>query len=491
MYLGIDLGTSSLKVLLADEKGVIIDSARAEYPVYYPQNGWSEQNPEDWYGALIAVVRELGSRRDIKRVRALSFSGQMHGLVALGSNDKVIRPAILWNDGRSAEECKYLNETVGREKMLGWTGNLAFTGFTAPKVLWLKKREPENYKRIAKLMVPKDYLIYRISGAFASDVSDNSGTLYFDVRRKKWSAEMLGILGIKETRLPKSFESCAVVGTVGAGFAAATGINPKAKVVAGGGDQAVGALGTGTAGGGALSISLGTSAVVFASCDAFTPTDGGIHSFCHADGKYHLMACVLSGAGALDYWLNNILKTTDFSFDTKNAFTGDANGLYFLPYLAGERSPMNDPFARGAFYGINLSHTREDLTLAVVEGISLALRDCFEVIKGTGVSAPFARVIGGGAKSAEWLQLLSDCLNLELRTINTGEGGGLGAIILAAVADGAYPDIPCACKALISDDKAYLPDSARAAAYAEKYGVFKALYGALKTARGETANSAR
>ena len=327
MYIGIDLGTSSLKAVIAGSDGGTIDSARAEYPVSYPKAGWSEQNPDDWYDALIAVFKELRNRNNLGKVRAVSFCGQMHGLVILDKDGNVIRPAILWNDSRTVAQCDYLNNTIGKDKLLGWTGNIAYAGFTAPKILWLKKHEPQKFARIAKIMLPKDYLVYKMSGVFASDVSDNSGTLYFDVRNKEWSKPMLEIMGVKEAQLPKIFESYESVGTVSEDFNAKTGLNAQALVVAGGGDQAVGAIGTGTVGGGALSISLGTSGVVFASSDSYKEADGGLHSFCHSDGKYHLMGCMLSCAGSVDFWINNILQSQDFIADVTAIGKAKTEGL--------------------------------------------------------------------------------------------------------------------------------------------------------------------
>ena len=298
MYLGVDLGTSSVKLVLADAGGKIIDSASADYPLYLPEEGWSEQKPEEWYAAVLDCVRKLGERQDMSAVEGISFCGQMHGLVVLDADDNVIRPAILWNDNRTTEECAYLNEEVGREKLLEWTGNVAFTGFTAPKLMWLKKHEPDNFAKIAKIMLPKDYIAYKISGVFGSDVSDDSGTLYFDVKNRRWSAPMLDIIGISEAQLPAIFESTDVIGTVSPAFAAESGMSTSAKVIIGGGDQAVGAVGTGTVKEGSMFVSLGTSGVVFAPCAEFAAsTNGGMHVFRHANGRFHFMGCMLTSAG--------------------------------------------------------------------------------------------------------------------------------------------------------------------------------------------------
>lgn len=480
MYLGVDLGTSSVKLVLADAGGKIIDSASADYPLYLPEEGWSEQKPEEWYAAVLDCVRKLGERQDMSAVEGISFCGQMHGLVVLDADDNVIRPAILWNDNRTTEECAYLNEKVGREKLLEWTGNVAFTGFTAPKLMWLKKHEPDNFAKIAKIMLPKDYIAYKISGVFGSDVSDDSGTLYFDVKNRRWSAPMLDLIGISEAQLPAIFESTDVVGTVSPAFAAESGMSTSAKVIIGGGDQAVGAVGTGTVKEGSMFVSLGTSGVVFAPCAEFAAsTNGGMHVFRHANGRFHFMGCMLTSAGAMKWWAEEIVgSTVGKLLDEVDVCKTD--DLLFLPYLMGERSPINDPNAKGAFYGLNLSHKRSDMTKSVLEGICFGLKDCYENIKSMGASAGYARVIGGGSRSDKWMQILSDILGLELRRINTSDGAGLGAVILAMVGCGAYPSLTAACDELIGDTDVFMPVKDRYAAYEKKFGEFKKLYARLK-----------
>lgn len=480
-YLGVDLGTSSLKILLADGDGTIIDSESREYPLYFPAANCAEQNPEDWHTALVETIKAMGLRQDLSDIDGVSFSGQMHGLVMLNADDKVIRPAILWNDNRTTRECDYLNNTIGKDKLISWTGNIAFTGFTAPKVLWVRNNEPENFSRIAKIMLPKDFLAYKMSGVFASDLSDNSGTLYFDVENGCWSQPMLEVLGITASQLPGVFRSDEVVGTVSPAFAAATGLSVKTRVIAGGGDQAVGAIGNGTVGDGRLSISLGTSGVVFASSAEYHRDDtGAMHSFRHADGRYHMMGVMLSAAGSNDWWVKSVLRDSNYKEVDRGATAAKAEGLYFLPYLTGERSPINDPNARGAFFGLTAAHTRDDMSRAVLEGISFGLLDCFRSMQAVGVTAGFARVIGGGAKSAPWLQMLSDVLGIELRTINTAEGGGLGAVILAMSGCKRFSSVEDGCAALIRDVKVYSPDMAENARYAEKFKNFKQLYERLK-----------
>lgn len=480
MYLGVDLGTSSVKLVLADGEGRIADSASAKYPLLLPEDGWSEQNPEDWYAGVIACVRELGCRHDLSAVKGVSFSGQMHGLVVLDKDDNVIRPAILWNDNRTTEECAYLNDVIGKDKLLEWTGNVAFTGFTAPKLMWMKRHEPENFARIAKIMLPKDFVAYKMSGVFGSDVSDDSGTLYFDVKNRAWSAPMLGIIGITEAQLPAIFESIDVIGHVSEEFAAASGLPVSAKVVMGGGDQAVGAVGTGTVKEGRMFFSLGTSGVVFAPCAEFAAsTNGGMHVFRHANGRFHFMGCMLSAAGSMQWWSEEVtgMSVGDLLDEMPGVCT---DAPIFLPYLMGERSPINDPDAKGAFYGINLAHKRADLTKAVVDGICFGLKDCYDNILGMGAEAGYARVIGGGSRSDKWMQILSDITGLELRRINTSDGAGLGAVILAMVGTGAVPSLDEACDRLIRDTDVFLPSESEHRAYAEKFAAFKELYARLK-----------
>ena len=480
MYLGVDLGTSSVKLVLADGEGRIADSASAKYPLLLPEDGWSEQNPEDWYAGVIACVRELGCRHDLSAVKGVSFSGQMHGLVVLDKDDNVIRPAILWNDNRTTEECAYLNDVIGKDKLLEWTGNVAFTGFTAPKLMWMKRHEPENFARIAKIMLPKDFVAYKMSGVFGSDVSDDSGTLYFDVKNRAWSAPMLGIIGITEEQLPAIFESTDVIGHISEEFAAASGLPVSAKVVMGGGDQAVGAVGTGTVKEGRMFFSLGTSGVVFAPCAEFAAsTNGGMHVFRHANGRFHFMGCMLSAAGSMQWWSEEVtgMSVGDLLDEMPGGCT---DAPIFLPYLMGERSPINDPDAKGAFYGINLAHKRADLTKAVVDGICFGLKDCYDNILGMGAEAGFARVIGGGSRSDKWMQILSDITGLELRRINTSDGAGLGAVILAMVGTGAVPSLDEACDRLIRDTDVFLPSESEHRAYAEKFAAFKELYARLK-----------
>lgn len=480
-YLGIDLGTSSVKTVLADDNK-IIDSASRKYKLLIPQEGWTEQNPEDWWNGTKECIKELSEKYDLKSsLKGVSFCGQMHGLVLLDKDDNVIRPALLWNDQRTVKECDHLNNVIGKKKLIELTGNIAFTGFTAPKVLWVKNNEPENFSRIAKVMLPKDYVSYMLSGVFASDVSDDSGTLYFDVKNRRFSDEMCEILSLKKEWLPEVFESYEAVGTIKQSVAEELNINANALVVIGGGDQAVGAIGTGTVENNAVSISLGTSGVVFAASDNFVESkEGTMHSFRHANGRYHSMGCMLSCAGALDHFVNVLEKSGDFNMLTKEAASRPVSDVIFLPYFSGERSPINDPTAKASFFGMSLSTERGDLTRAVLEGASFGLYDCLRSLNEMGIYPERARVIGGGTKSELWMQILADVLGIRLSTINTADGGSLGAIILAMTACGRFSSVEEGCKALIKDERYFEPNAEMHEVYDKKFARFKKLYEATK-----------
>lgn len=481
LYIGVDLGTSSVKLLLMDETGDIKNIVTKEYPLYFPKPGWSEQNPTDWYDALVKGVKELTAGIDVTDVDGISFSGQMHGLVTLDEKDEVIRPAILWNDGRTQEECDYLNITIGREKISEYTANMALTGFTAPKLLWVKKHEPDNFARIAKIMLPKDYLAYRLSGVHCTDVSDASGMLLLDVKNKRWSQEMLELIGIKEEQLAKIFESYQVVGTLTETAANDLGLTQEVKVIAGGGDQAVAAVGTGTVGDGKCNISLGTSGVVFVSSEQFAVDPmNSLHSFAHADGKYHFMGCMLSAAASNKWWMDEILRTKEYSKEQENITKLGENHVYFLPYLMGERTPHNNPEARATFIGMSMDTTREDMTQAVLEGVAFALRDSFEILKSLGITVTRTRINGGGAKSPLWCKILANVLNVKVDKINSEEGPAFGAAILAAVGCGRYATVEEATEKLIRVVETTEQEAELVAKYNERYEVFKTLYPTLK-----------
>ncbi|MBO5198398.1 MAG: xylulokinase [Lachnospiraceae bacterium] len=481
LYIGVDLGTSSIKLLMMDETGDIKRIVSKEYPLYFPKTGWSEQKPEDWYERFVEAVKELTDGFDKNTIDGISFSGQMHGLVILDENDEVIRPAILWNDGRTQEECDYLNQEIGREVISSYTANMALTGFTAPKLLWVKKHEPENFARIKKIMLPKDYLAYRLSGVHCTDVSDASGMLLLDVKNKCWSKEMLDIVGIQEEQLAKIYESYEAVGTITERASAETGLPISVKVVAGGGDQAVGAVGTGTVGHGMCSVSLGTSGTVFIASKEFAVDENNsLHSFADASGKFHFMGCMLSAAASNKWWMDEIIGTKEYGAEQAKIAGLGENKVYFLPYLMGERTPHNNPNARGTFTGLTMDTSRADMTQAVLEGVAFALRDSVEIAKDLGVSIERIRINGGGAKSPLWCEIMANVLNVKVDKINSEEGPGFGAAILAAVGCGIYPNVEEACAKLIKVVSTTEQNAELVEKYNKKYQVFKALYPALK-----------
>ena len=485
-FIGLDLGTSALKLLLMEEGGRILNIVTKEYPLEFPQPGWSQQNPDDWLRAVLSGVPELLRGFDAAQVAGIAAGGQMHGLVVLDEHDKVIRPAILWNDGRTQKQVEYLNGTIGKETLSERTANIAFAGFTVPKLLWMRENEPELFSRIRKIMLPKDYINYRLTGVHCTDYSDASGMLLLDVKNKRWSAEMLELCGVREDQMPALYESWQPVGTLLPGMAAAMGLSSHVKVCAGAGDNAAAAVGCGVVGDGSCNISLGTSGTVFITSKQFrVDSRNALHSFDHADGGYHLMGCVLSAASCNKWWMEEILKTADFAGE-QTPITPDClgkNDVYFLPYLMGERSPHNDPAARGAFIGLRMDSTRADMTQAVLEGVAFAIRDCVEIARAQGIAIGHSRVCGGGARSPLWRQILANVLGIPLELPQTEQGPGYGGAMLAAVGCGAYPDVAACAKALTSVKTVTEPDPALTAAYEEKYNRWRQLYPALKGVR--------
>lgn len=480
-YIGVDLGTSAVKLLLMDEAGRILNVVSKEYPLYFPNPGWSEQRPEDWYDKSIEGMKELIKGFDADKVAGISFGGQMHGLVILDENDKVIRPAILWNDGRTIEENDYLNNVIGKDKLSSYTANISFTGFTAPKILWVKNMEPENFARIRKIMLPKDYLAYRLTGVHCTDYSDASGMLLLDVKNKCWSKEMIEICGIKEEMLPKLFESFEKVGTLKSEIARELGFSDEVIVAAGAGDNAAAAVGTGTVGNGSCNISLGTSGTIFISSDTFGVDEhNALHSFAHADGHFHLMGCMLSAASCNKWWMDEIIGTKDYAAEQKNIDKLGKNSVYFLPYLMGERSPHNDSLVRGSFFGLSLDTTRADMTLAVLEGVAFAIRDSFEVAKSLGVKIDRTKICGGGAKSPLWKKIIANVLNIKVDVIAAEEGPALGGAMLAAVASGEYASVKEAADAIVKVVDTVEPDKELVKKYDERYAHFVKLYPAVK-----------
>lgn len=483
LYIGVDLGTSAVKLLLMDEKGGIKNIVSEEYPLSFPHPGWAEQRPEDWLSAVEKGIPELIKGQDASRIAGIGAGGQMHGLVALDADDKVLRPAILWNDGRSQEETEYLNTVIGKEKLTEYTGNIAFAGFTAPKILWMKKHEPELFEKIAKIMLPKDYINYMLTGVHCTDYSDASGMLLLDVRNKTWSREMLDICGIRESQMPRLFESYEVVGNLTPEAARKLGLSENVKVVAGAGDNAAAAVGTGVVGNGGCNISLGTSGTIFVSSDKFAlDTANALHAFAHADGGWHLMGCMLSAASCNKWWMDEIIGTRDYGSE-QAPITDEQlgrNHVYFLPYLMGERAVHNNPGARGCFIGLTMDNTRADMTQAVLEGVAFGIRDSLEAAKRLGVTVTSSMICGGGAKSPLWRRIVANVLNIELTIPETEQGPGYGGAILAAVACGEYPTVEEAARTLVKVTEKVEPDPEIAARYEEKYKAFDDLYPALK-----------
>lgn len=485
-YIGIDLGTSAVKLLLMEGNGKIVRVTSREYPLYFPHPGWSQQNPEDWYKQSMDGLCELLDGIDKSQVAGISFGGQMHGLVVLDENDQVIRPAILWNDGRTFRENDYLNQVIGKEKLSEYTANISFTGFTAPKILWMKNNEPENFARIKKIMLPKDYLAYRLTGVHCTDVSDASGMLLFDVKNRCWSEEMCEICGVHKEQLAKVYESYETVGTLLPEIAQNLGLPETVKVAAGAGDNAAAAVGTGTVGNGQCNISLGTSGTIFISSDQFAvDKNNALHAFAHADGHYHLMGCMLSAASCNKWWMDEIIGTKDYGAEQAAITKLGENHVYFLPYLMGERSPHNDPDARGTFIGMTMDTSRADMTQAVLEGVAFALRDSFEIAKSLGIQIDRTKICGGGAKSLLWKKIIANVLNVKVDVPETEEGPGYGAAILAAVACSEYASVEEAAQKLLKVVDTVEPDAELAAKYEKRYAQFKQIYPTVKELFGK------
>ncbi|MGN0773880.1 MAG: xylulokinase [Candidatus Ventricola sp.] len=483
-YIGIDLGTSSVKLLLMDELGAIHQQVTREYPLEFPQPGWSQQAPEDWKDAVLSGLQELTANCDKRQIAGIGTGGQMHGLVVLDRDDNVIRPAILWNDGRTAAQVDYLNGVIGKQTLSERTANIAFAGFTAPKILWMKENEPENFARIAKIMLPKDYVNYVLTGVHCCDYSDASGMLLLDVAHKRWSPEMLELCGVSEAQMPALYESYETVGTLKPEIAQLLGFPQGVKVCAGAGDNAAAAVGTGVVGDGGCNISLGTSGTVFISSKQFgVDPNNALHAFAHADGGYHLMGCMLSAASCNKWFMDDILRTKDYAGE-QAPITDDrlgANHVYFLPYLMGERSPINDTNARGAFIGMSMDTSRADMTQAVLEGVAFAIRDSVEVAKSLGIPLTSSMLCGGGAKSPLWRKILANVLNMPLTIPASEQGPGMGGAMLAMVACGAYGSVAEVCQKLVTVSQTVAPDPEIAARYEARYQQFRLIYPALKS----------
>ena len=483
LYIGVDLGTSAAKLLLMDAQGEIKNLVSKEYPLEFPQPGWSQQAPQDWEKVVMEGIPELLQGFDASQVAGIGCGGQMHGLVVLDKDDNVIRPAILWNDGRTAKQVDYLNHVIGKEKLSKLTANIAFAGFTAPKLLWVRENEPENFARIAKIMLPKDYVNYVLTGVHSCDYSDASGMLLLDVQHKCWSQEMLDICGVTENQMPKLFESYECIGTLKPEVAEKLGLPQNVRVAAGAGDNAAAAVGTGVVGEGGCNISLGTSGTVFISSKKFgVDPHNALHAFAHADGGYHLMGCMLSAASCNKWLMDEIFQTEDYAAE-QIPITDDKlgeNHVFFLPYLMGERSPINDTNARGTFIGMTMDTTRADLTQAVLEGVAFAIRDSVEVARSQGITIHSSKICGGGAKSPLWKKMIANILNADLQCLESEQGPGMGGAMLAMVACGEYASVQEVCDKFVRVSSTVKPEPELVAKYEKRYQQFEKIYPACK-----------
>jgi xylulokinase len=485
-FIGIDSSTTATKALLMDASGKVVAVASSEYSYQTPHPLWSEQDPQLWWDGTVESIKQVLSKAGVKgdEVKGIGLTGQMHGSVFLDKDGEVLRPALLWNDQRTGKQCDDIRDRLGKKKLIQITGNDALTGFTAPKILWVQQEEPETYAKIAQILLPKDYVRYKLTDEYACDRAGGAGTILFDVRKRTWSPEMLEVLEIDPTWMPKTFEGTEITGTVSKQAAKATGLKEGIPVMGGGGDQAAAAVGTGAVQEGIVSLSLGTSGVIFAATDtpAIEP-EGRLHAFCHAvPGKWHLMGVMLSAAGSLRWHRDTFAPGEDFGEFVQQAgdIPAGADGLLFLPYLTGERTPHPDPLARGAFVGLTVRHTLQHLTRAVLEGVSFGLRDSFELMKEAGLAnVTQVRATGGGAKSTLWRQILADVLGAELVTVSSEEGAAYGAALLSATGAGVFTSVEEACEKTIQITGSTSPGES-VEFYNKLYPEYRVLYPALK-----------
>lgn len=493
--LGIDIGTSGTKVIAIDEGGKLVASAAREYELFTPKPLWSEQKPSDWWEAVCACCREIVAQIGADSIGGIGLSGQMHGLVMLDERGEVLRPAILWNDGRTQEQCHFITQKVGLETLVAETANPVLTGFTAPKIMWVRQHEPAIYERARMHLLPKDYVRFQLTGEFATEVSDASGTSLLNVPERRWSQKVCDALEIPLDYLPRVYESHEVSAKVSRAGAQATGLNEGTPVVGGGGDQAAGAVGNGIVQSGIISVATGTSGVVFAFAD--TPAVDPqlrMHTFCHAvPNKWHVMGVMLSAGGSLRWYRDTLalsekavashMNADPYELITREAATvpPGAEGLLFLPYLSGERTPHPDPLARGAFVGLTLRHTKAHMARAVMEGVSFGLRDSLEIMKSMGISIGNVRASGGGAKSEVWRQIQADVFGFPLSTIAIDEGPALGVALLAGVGTGVYASVEEACGAVVKTSAGARVNEENCLAYNRYYDVYKSLYPSLQS----------
>lgn len=487
-YLGIDVSTTGSKALLIDGEGRIITVAVSPHTLSTPKPLWSEQDPEEWWSATSKSIQEVlkQSGVDPKSITGIGLTGQMHGLVLLDADGKVLRPAILWNDQRTQAQCDEIHSKIGRERFIQISGNVALTGFTAPKILWVAENEPETYAKGKHVLLPKDYIRYRLTGEYAMDKADGAGTVLFDIKARDWSPDILDALNIPQDWMPPTFEGPEFTGKITEAASKATGLAIGTPVAAGGGDQAAQAVGVGAVEPGIIGLTVGTSGVIFATTpSALIEPEGRLHAFCHAvPGMWHFMGVMLSAAGSLQWYRDTLAKGMPFDdlVMEAEAVPAGSEGLQFLPYLSGERTPYPDPLARGAFIGLTIRHTRGHMTRAVLEGVAFGLKDSFTLIQNAGLeSIRQIRASGGGTKGALWRQILATVLESELVTVNTTEGAAFGAALLAGVGAGAWPDVPTACRQTIKITGETKPEAANTQVYAKSYALYRELYPALKS----------
>ncbi len=483
VHLGLDVGTGGARAVAVDEAGEIVAEASAGYPLHSPRPGWTEQDPADWWeGAKTALGRVAGEVGG--DVAGIGLTGQMHGSVFLDASDGVIRPALLWNDQRTGRQCEEITEWVGAERLIELAGNPALTGFQAPKVVWLREEEPESFARVARVLLPKDYVRLRLTGEYATDVSDASGTLFLDVKGRDWSGEILAALEVPPEWMPEVHEGPEGTGTLRREVAEELGLPPGIPVAAGGGDNAAAAVGTGIVRPGVVGSSVGTSGVLFAHTEGFTPDPSGrLHAFCHAlPGAYHLMAVTLSAGGSLSWWRDTVGGDFDDMVGAASEVPPGSEGLVFLPYLSGERTPHLDPGARGAFFGLTTRHGIPHMTRAVMEGVVFSLREGLEIMRGLGVPVEDVRATGGGARSALWRGLQADVYGEPVRRTAADEGPAYGAALLAGVAAGTYADVGEASSVVRLREEVTEPDPERVRTYGEHYEVYRSLYPATRDA---------
>ena len=490
-FIGIDTSTTATKSLLMNESGDVLGVASGEYPYETPRPLWSEQDPALWWTATAESIRQVIANTgvDAAAVKGIGLTGQMHGLVLLNGNGEVLRPSILWNDQRTGAQCDAIRLKLGRERLIQITGNDALTGFTAPKILWVQDNEPEIWKQARHILLPKDYVRYKLTGKYASDRAGGAGTILFDLAKRDWSPEVLDALEIPAEYLPPTYEGTDMTGSLSADIAEELGLPADIPVFGGGGDQAAAAVGTGAVRAGVVSLSLGTSGVVFATTDGpAIEQEGRLHAFCHSvPGKWHLMGVMLSAAGSLRWHRDTFAPGMDFDklLEPVGDVRAGSDGLFFLPYLTGERTPHPDPLARGAFVGLTVRHGFPHLTRAVLEGVSFGLRDSFELMKSSGLEdISQVRVTGGGAKSPLWRQILADVFNAEIVTVNTTEGAAYGAALLAATGSGAFRSVEEACDATIQ-----ITDSTEPGLNKNIYNKIYPLYGELYPSLRSTFNA--